>query len=180
MDGLSLNVRSSGQPEKIVIVSCHPMLAFIVLWLRDLNMGHVAFYHANLSFKARRHLEDTFEERKIVDGKSLVDSDRPRFPVGIAGVMGVGQNLKRAAQIVLMEPHYLLRAECRPGFEWHRRLNVWNGTLIFFIDQTGDRYNTSRSDHNCGLLSLCEYTKNPYGHFSVLGRSSQERSVCWF
>lgn len=109
---LKANVDGTGEPEKLVIVSCHPVVAFIVfLWAQTLEVGPVAFYHASLRFKARQQIADAFEERKTADGKYVVESNRPRILVGTAGVMGVGLNLKRAGQIILMEPHYLKRDE---------------------------------------------------------------------
>lgn len=42
--GLSRNLDGSGEPEKLVIVSVHPVAAYIVyLWLHKLGQGDVAF-----------------------------------------------------------------------------------------------------------------------------------------
>lgn len=94
---LKANVNGTGEPEKLVIVSCHPVVAFIFfLWVQMLDVGTVAFYHAFLRFKARQQLADAFEERKAADGKYLVKSNCPRILIGTAGDNGGWVELEKS------------------------------------------------------------------------------------
>lgn len=80
----------TGELKKPVIVSCHPVVAFIVLlWLRKLDLSGVAFNHADLRFKARQDLVNAFKILDDVFGRDQSSS----FLVGTAGVMGVGLSL---------------------------------------------------------------------------------------
>ncbi len=70
----------------------------------------MALFHAKLTFKQRKQLEDGFEERRDEHGE-FVSPLRPQILVGTTGVLGTGLNLPQAFRMVITEPDYLNRVE---------------------------------------------------------------------
>jgi SNF2 family DNA or RNA helicase len=123
----SLGKDWQGNDEKLIIMSFSPIVAIIVhevscamyfsktvdtdlsQWL-ERKGKNVALFHAKLTFKQRKQLEDGFEERRDEHGE-LVSPLQPQILVGTTGVLGTGLNLPRAFRMVITEPDYLNRVE---------------------------------------------------------------------
>lgn len=84
VDGLAASVK--GQPEKLIVVSYHPVVAFIVyLWLRTLHPDNVGFLYAALGTRGCQRLIAAFEEHNPDGNNDDEDEDAPTVPRAAKG-----------------------------------------------------------------------------------------------
>ncbi|KAI9750294.1 MAG: hypothetical protein M4579_006527 [Chaenotheca gracillima] len=101
-----------GNPEKLVVMSFSPVIAFVVYrYLVSHLRQRAELYHAGLKTKDRIAMISRFQEQDAEHRTDTRLKVNPTILVGTTGLMGIGMTLTRAFRSVLMEPDWVLKTE---------------------------------------------------------------------